>query len=1121
MTCTGASRNAPTSGRARGRKMLPLAVALVLASLFSVSGASGQVVLPPRGNPTEGGPYGNLQTSLCTNLPGSYCYVPAAGDPVGTAGAIVAYMDNAARNWGCNWNLGSRTPSDLGGGSWSKWYGNESDGAQGCGLAYWNQARQAAYFLPRSERGTNVAAASQGATVSVSSTFSSGTPASSLIDGNRRGSPWASGGGWSSLYNPTPTNPQWIQVNLNRSRTIREILVTTLQDNYGAPVEPTTNTAFTTYGIRNYSVDYWNGLSWVQLASTVANDRVLRRFTFSPVATTRIRVSITAALQNYARVVEVEAYDASTSSAKVFDRYDSLRAHGGQLGLPISNPVLYGSSGATYQQFTNGIITYISGQPSAFHVGGTAAEDKALAERYGSVFGISPTTGPAIYGLAHEVDCTNVAGTGCGDGSTGRYLEWWDASQGFNEMVIARTGWTTAVYVPGGIRSKWTDRYGASAPWNSELGFPLTDLLPTGSATSHQEFEHGSILWEQSGCASGAYTGRIVPQFRRPIAEDNLTMLCSSSEPANRTRSLPTGAVPFDADGLTGAYRFNSGPVESGWFTGATVRLDGGSTFDVNGPFYSAWIGGATGGGSVADALSGGAAGWGEPTGNATCVDNPCTMQMQRFAHGLATLGPGGLAGYAPTGVDLPIGFGAIERGYTTTVPTDPGPQMPITHRSGDFITLAWLNKSVAPDVTTTIYRTMKPLNGTWSTYAVIQTYPPPTLAKGTFTVFTDYSPVNNATICYYIKVSDGSNFDSTTPFCTHTLDGTTDINNNDHSRPRSVNRAQLVITVPTSPGDAATLGPVAGRLVSFKGGFDYNNTYLDSTSPSPDFALGSTLIKYDLQLTGIEDVSDIVGITVTSDYMHVHGDLHNDNLRISEIQLLLDNVLVFAKTFSTPVLVSNSSAPGGSSLQIGFEELRSYGRWKDIYARGPFQGFKGVDFASKLDSILAHAVFTNPGAAYHGSRLRDGFGTTLSKPSGFLSDRLHVQQNITADSADAIFCSIDYDLRITTKDINGDPVSPFFNGDGTIQTTEIGVEHPHVDCGSTFMRNIIYTIFSASQFYPAAMDNLNKDMEATLRGQTPSQIHTAPPSGLHFCFPGTGEGFFPGFQNGLSVCSD
>ena len=194
---------------------------------------------------------------------------------------------------------------------WSRTYGTETDPAPGRGVVHWSHTRQAAFFLPRSERGTNVAGASQGATASASSTFNSGTPASSAIDGRRLGLGWGHGGGWSSLFNPTSASPQWIQIDFREGRPIQEIVVTTLQDNYATPIEPSAATTFNTYGIRDYALHYWTGSAWAPLASVVANDKVVRRFAFPPVTTARIRLTITAALQNYARVVEVEAYEAA------------------------------------------------------------------------------------------------------------------------------------------------------------------------------------------------------------------------------------------------------------------------------------------------------------------------------------------------------------------------------------------------------------------------------------------------------------------------------------------------------------------------------------------------------------------------------------------------------------------------------------------------------------------------------------------------------------------------------------------------------------------------------------------------------------------------------------------
>src|SRR5262245_32294125 len=143
------------------------ALAFLLAGSLLGSRASGQ----QPGNPTVGGPYGNRTTYVCSDLGGSYCFSLGAGSAQSASSTVVPYMDNAARNWGCDWNVRLNAPVALGNGNWSKWYGSEVGGATGCGLVYWNYARQAAYFLSNTDRGGNVAAAAQGATVTASSTF--------------------------------------------------------------------------------------------------------------------------------------------------------------------------------------------------------------------------------------------------------------------------------------------------------------------------------------------------------------------------------------------------------------------------------------------------------------------------------------------------------------------------------------------------------------------------------------------------------------------------------------------------------------------------------------------------------------------------------------------------------------------------------------------------------------------------------------------------------------------------------------------------------------------------------------------------------------------------------------
>src|SRR5688572_24405469 len=174
---------------------------------------------------------------------------------------------------------------------------------------------------------TNVAAASNGATASASSTMSGGTPASGAIDGDHKGTNWGSGGGWSD--NTSATYPDWLQVDFNGSKTISEIDVFTIQDNYSSPSEPTEAMTFSNYGITDYAVQYWNGLSWQTIsgASVSANNKVWRKFTFASLTTSKIRVSITGAADGLSRLAEVEAYATYSYDANGNLTNDGLRSY--------------------------------------------------------------------------------------------------------------------------------------------------------------------------------------------------------------------------------------------------------------------------------------------------------------------------------------------------------------------------------------------------------------------------------------------------------------------------------------------------------------------------------------------------------------------------------------------------------------------------------------------------------------------------------------------------------------------------------------------------------------------------------------------------------------------------
>jgi hypothetical protein len=154
--------------------------------------------------------------------------------------------------------------------------------------------------------GSNFALASSGSVASASTTYGTYT-ASYAIDNDRRGSNWAGGaGGW--IDNTPSTYPDWLQVDFGAARTIDRVVVYTLQDDYTNPVEPTDAMTFTTYGIIDFTVEGWNGASWLPLATVTGNNLVKRAVTFNPTSVSAIRVNVNNSAAGYSRITEVEAW---------------------------------------------------------------------------------------------------------------------------------------------------------------------------------------------------------------------------------------------------------------------------------------------------------------------------------------------------------------------------------------------------------------------------------------------------------------------------------------------------------------------------------------------------------------------------------------------------------------------------------------------------------------------------------------------------------------------------------------------------------------------------------------------------------------------------------------------
>ena len=140
------------------------------------------------------------------------------------------------------------------------------------------------------------------------SSVDSGFGVAGAINGDRRGVNWGAGGGW---QDGTPGSfPDWLQVDFAGARTITEVHLFSIQDNYAAPVEPTSTQLFSLYGVTSFTVQYWDGTQWLAVpgGTITGNQNVWRTVTFPALTTSRIRVLVTGAPDTRSRIAEVEAY---------------------------------------------------------------------------------------------------------------------------------------------------------------------------------------------------------------------------------------------------------------------------------------------------------------------------------------------------------------------------------------------------------------------------------------------------------------------------------------------------------------------------------------------------------------------------------------------------------------------------------------------------------------------------------------------------------------------------------------------------------------------------------------------------------------------------------------------
>jgi YD repeat-containing protein len=177
------------------------------------------------------------------------------------------------------------------------------------------------FFDPSTSLRTNYALTSNGSVATASSTYSgySFSPGAA-IDGEHKGLNWLNGGGWND---GTTQYPDWLEVDFSGSKTIDEIDVYTVQDNYANPIEPTETMTFSSYGNTAFEVQYWNGSTWTDVPSgnVTGNNKVWRKFNFTAITTSKIRVLINDSADHiYSRLTEVEAWGNSVGGSTA-DQY--------------------------------------------------------------------------------------------------------------------------------------------------------------------------------------------------------------------------------------------------------------------------------------------------------------------------------------------------------------------------------------------------------------------------------------------------------------------------------------------------------------------------------------------------------------------------------------------------------------------------------------------------------------------------------------------------------------------------------------------------------------------------------------------------------------------------------
>lgn len=165
---------------------------------------------------------------------------------------------------------------------------------------------------------TNVAASANGGAATAQNYTADGTYAglhfqpSYANDGTR----YIHGPGGDQFWRDEHGLASWLQVDFNGTKTINEIDVYTI-DGSVTQADPTATQTFSSQGATAYDVQYWNGSAWTTVTggAVTGNNLVWKKFTFSNITTSKIRVVVNASADSVARIAEVEAWTIPISAA--------------------------------------------------------------------------------------------------------------------------------------------------------------------------------------------------------------------------------------------------------------------------------------------------------------------------------------------------------------------------------------------------------------------------------------------------------------------------------------------------------------------------------------------------------------------------------------------------------------------------------------------------------------------------------------------------------------------------------------------------------------------------------------------------------------------------------------